>query len=145
MFLNHLFPEQLQGLAHILRKEGTFSSVSVTIFYHMYLQQYGKYLEADLIGSKATNRKQEKFSSFGQGLNPGPFSLESSALPSEPSRLIRLLDCSEEVALVKRLILSDDLYFDIDQASEMTCHSPEFSQRSSISTSCGNRASSQSK
>ena len=29
------------------------------------------------------------------------------------------------IALVKRLILSDDLYVDIDQASEMTCCSPK--------------------
>ena len=33
---------------------------------------------------------------------------------------------SKEVALVKRLILCDDLYVDINQASEMTCRSPEF-------------------
>ena len=30
-FLHHLFPEQYQGLAHILTEEGTFFSVSVTI------------------------------------------------------------------------------------------------------------------
>ena len=29
------------------------------------------------------------------------------------------------IALVKRLILSDDLYVDINQALEMTCCSPE--------------------
>ena len=55
IFLNHLFPEYKQGLAHILRKEGTFFSISVTINYHMPLQQCGKYLEANFIGSKATN------------------------------------------------------------------------------------------
>ena len=52
-FLNH-------GLAHILRKEGTFFSISMIIYYHVYLQQYDKYLEVDLIGSKVTNCKHEK-------------------------------------------------------------------------------------
>ena len=65
--------------------------VSATIYYYMYLQQYGKYLEVDLIGSKATNRKHEKmvspFSCLGRRLNPVPFSPESTALPSEPSHL----------------------------------------------------------
>ena len=36
MFLNHLFPEEKQGLAHILWKEGTIFSVSVTIYYHIF-------------------------------------------------------------------------------------------------------------
>ena len=50
----------LNRLAHILRKEGTFFSVSVIIYYHLYVQQYGKHLEAGLIGSKATNQKLDK-------------------------------------------------------------------------------------
>ena len=57
MFINHLFTEYKQRLPHILRKEGTFFSFSVTIYYQMYLQQYEKYLEVDLIGSKVTNQK----------------------------------------------------------------------------------------
>ena len=65
IFINHLLPEYYPGLAHILRKEGTFFSVFVTIDYHMFLQQYGKYLEADLISSKATNQKQDFFASVG--------------------------------------------------------------------------------
>ena len=48
-----------------------------------YLQHYGKYIEADLTGSQATNRKQEIFSCLDWGLNPGPSDPESSALPSE--------------------------------------------------------------
>ena len=28
---------------------------TLTIYYHIYLQQYGKYLKVDLIGYKATN------------------------------------------------------------------------------------------
>ena len=50
--------ELLEGLAHLLRKECTFFFISVTFCYHMYLPQYDKYLEVDLIGSKATNPKQ---------------------------------------------------------------------------------------
>ena len=38
-----------------------FTTVSVTIFYNVYLQQYGKYLEVDLIGSKATNPNKKNF------------------------------------------------------------------------------------
>ena len=54
----------------------------------MYLEQHGKYLEVKLKGSKAPNRKQEKnyFSivlALAGGLNPEPFSPESSTLPSE--------------------------------------------------------------
>ena len=64
-FLNHLFPEEQQGLAHILRREGTFFSIPMMIHDSMYLQQYGKFLEVDPIASKATNQKQEsKFSNF---------------------------------------------------------------------------------
>ena len=68
-------------------------SVSLTIYYHMYLQQYGKYLVVNLKGSKATNRKQEKFSCLCWRLNPEPFSSESSALPSEPSRFTQCGNC----------------------------------------------------
>ena len=57
----------------------------------MYLKQYGKYLEAHLIGAKVTNQKQEKilfpFSWPGCGLNPEPFSCTSAAFQSEPSLL----------------------------------------------------------
>ena len=60
----------------------------MTIYYHVYLQQLGKYLEVDLIGSRATNQKQEKFSCLGKELNPGPFNPESFALPSDPSCLL---------------------------------------------------------
>ena len=42
------------------------------------------------------------------------------------------------IALMKRLIFSDDLYVDINQASEVTCSSPECSSVDSILTSCGN-------
>ena len=69
----------------MLSKESTFFSLNVTIYQHMYLQQYNKHLEVDLIGSKATNRKQEKIFFYflpWPGLNPGP-----SALASEPSHL----------------------------------------------------------
>ena len=59
-FPNHLFPEWQQVLAQILWKEGIFFSISLIMYYHVYLQQYGKYLKVNLIGSKATNRKQEK-------------------------------------------------------------------------------------
>ena len=38
IFLNPLFPEEQRGVAHILRKEGTFSLFSTT-YYQMYLQQ----------------------------------------------------------------------------------------------------------
>ena len=66
-------------------------AVAVVVYCLMYLHQYVEYLEVDLIGSKATNQKQEKifiyFSCLGQGLIPGLFSPESSALPSEPSHL----------------------------------------------------------
>ena len=65
---------------HLKERRYTFFSVSMTIFYHMYFQQYGKYL-------KGTNRKQEKLFCLSRGLNPGPFS-PKSALPSEPSHLI---------------------------------------------------------
>ena len=34
----------------------------MTIYYHIYLHQYSKYLKEDLIASKATNQKQEIFS-----------------------------------------------------------------------------------
>ena len=55
----------------------------MTIYYHVYFQQYGKYLEVDIIGSKATNKKQEKIFLYlsyrSQGLNSGPFSM--SLLP----------------------------------------------------------------
>ena len=34
------------------------NSKAVTIYYHMCLHQYSKYLEIDLIGSKTTNQKQ---------------------------------------------------------------------------------------
>ena len=37
-----------------------WEQVTMSIYYHVYLQQYGKYLEVDLISSKAANRKQEK-------------------------------------------------------------------------------------
>ena len=56
----------------------------------MYLQQYGKYLEVDLISSKLTNRKQEKISCLNRESNPGLFSPVSPALPSEPSHLAAL-------------------------------------------------------
>ena len=39
---------------------------------------------------------------------------------------------------MKRLTLGDDLYVDIDQASEVSCSSPEYSSVDSIPTSCGN-------
>ena len=55
----------------------------------VHLHKYTKYFEIDLIGSKTTNRKYEKFNFFclGQGLISGAFFPESSALPSEPSLL----------------------------------------------------------
>ena len=37
------------------------NSAGVVIYCHVYLHPYNKYLEVDLIGSKATNRKQEEF------------------------------------------------------------------------------------
>ena len=46
--------------------------------------------------------------------------LDGALSDSEVAGLLR------GIALVKWLILSDDLYVDIDQASEMTCCSPEF-------------------
>ena len=58
------------------------------MFFSLYLQQYGKYLEMDLIDYNAINQKRDKiFFGHGRGLNLGPSSLESSALPSEPSHL----------------------------------------------------------
>ena len=36
------------------------------MYYHTYMQQYRKYLEVDLIGSKATNQKQETYSCLSQ-------------------------------------------------------------------------------
>ena len=80
MFLGHLFDEQKQRLARILRTEGTSFSFAMTFYCQVYLQQYGKFLEKDLIGTKAANQKQEN----KRGLNPGPFGPDSSALPSEP-------------------------------------------------------------
>ena len=69
-----------------LRKKGIFFFASLTIYYHIYLQQFGKYLEVDLIGSKATNQNREKISfnlsCLMWGLKPGPFSSEFSAFPS---------------------------------------------------------------
>ena len=62
----------------------------MTIFYHVYLQQYGKYLKSDLIGFKATHWKQEKISCPSGELDPGPFSPEPSALPSEASHLSKV-------------------------------------------------------
>ena len=62
-----------------------------------------------------------------------------------------LAGLSEEFALEFALVKSsspfgDELYVDIDQASEVTCPSPECSSVDSISTSCGNLgASSQSR
>ena len=48
----------------------------MTINHYVYLQQLSKYLEVNLIGSKATNPKQEKifftFSCLGLCLNPRP-------------------------------------------------------------------------
>ena len=41
-FLNKLFHEYYQGLAHILRKGGTFFLSSLNIYYHMYLQAIGQ-------------------------------------------------------------------------------------------------------
>ena len=87
----HLWREELKLVgslitrfmnSNILRKEGTFFSISVTIYYHLYLQQYIKCLEVDLIGSKATNVKQEKyiflFSCLDRAFNSVPFCSESS-------------------------------------------------------------------
>ena len=74
----------------------------MTIYYHMHLQQYGKYLEVDFLPSTETNRKQEKiiFSCLGWGLNREPFSIVCSALPSEPLlKLIPLLAEKIDVAL----------------------------------------------
>ena len=71
----------------------------------MYLQKYAKYLEVDLIGSKATNRKQEKLSCLRQGLNPRPFSPVSSALLSEPSRLTLNLNFTEETTAIFNLVI----------------------------------------
>ena len=58
-FPNDMFSKQKQGFAHIL-KEGTLFSISVNIYYHMYLQQNRKDLEVDPIGSKVAKQKQEK-------------------------------------------------------------------------------------
>ena len=64
----------------------------MVIHCHLHSHQYVQYLELDLIGSKATNRKQEKilFNCYflSRGLNPGPFSPESSVLPFELSNLV---------------------------------------------------------
>ena len=54
----------LNGNRDLHRIGGTFFFMSVTINYHKYFQEYGKYLEAELIGSKALNRKQEKIISY---------------------------------------------------------------------------------
>ena len=54
-------------------------------------KQCGIHLEVDLKGSNATNLKQDKiffpFTCLNWGLNPWPFSPQSSAVPSEPSIL----------------------------------------------------------
>ena len=54
---------------------GNWSTAAAVIYCHMYSHQYVEYLEVDLMGSKATNRKQEKiifnFSCLRQGFNRG--------------------------------------------------------------------------
>ena len=70
---------------------------AMTIYYHVYLQQYGKYLEVDLIDSKATNRKQEKFSYLRWRLNPKSLSSE----PSHPHKFASSLSFNyKEIPLV---------------------------------------------
>ena len=60
--------------------------------------------------------------------------------------LNRWLGCPRNCAGEEADPFGDDLYVDIDQASEVTCSSPECSSVDSISTSCGNwGASSQSR
>ena len=64
-------------------------------FYQLYLQQYATYLEVHLIVFKATTKKTREHNfqivCLGWGLNPRPFSLDYSALPSEPSHLVSVL------------------------------------------------------
>ena len=59
------------------------NDAAVVIYCHVHLHQFVEYFVIDLIGSKATNQKQEKivfsFLCLGLGLNPGPFSPESIA------------------------------------------------------------------
>ena len=64
------------------------SSISMTFYYRVYLQQYGKYLDVNLIGSKASNQKQEQFSCLSGELNPG---LNNHPMPNLKIRKIIVL------------------------------------------------------
>ena len=72
-----------------------YSKENEVIYCEMYLNQFSDNLEVDLKGSKATPQKQDNCSCLMWGLNSGPFSPESSALPSEPSHLVFTIRCLE--------------------------------------------------
>ena len=71
-----------------LGKRTSFSFLWLVII----MQQYNKYLKVDLLGSKATSKKQKFCFLFflpQPGIKPGHFSPESSALLSESSHLFQ--------------------------------------------------------
>ena len=41
-----------------------WEQLAISYYYHLYLQQYGKYLDVDLIGSKTTNQKEDEIFSL---------------------------------------------------------------------------------
>ena len=83
MFLNHLFPESGQGLSHILKHLCDYLLSHVFAAKQQIIRGRSYRLQSKQI-------KQEKCSCLGWELNPGPFSPQDYALPSEPSHLQQL-------------------------------------------------------